>query len=1150
MFISKIMMQNFKSFKKGEVVLRPGFNAIVGPNGSGKSNLVDMVLFAFGESRFKSMRVKKIRDLIFEDAGVAEVSLVLSDGIKERTIKRALRKDGKIKYFVDGKRVKKYALEEFLSHNNLSSNHVIKQGEVQRIVEMNPKDRRGLIDFIAGVSEYEEKKREALSELDKVHSKVSEEKAVIAEKQGYLAELEKDKANAQKFVEFDSRLKKTKATILHLELSDLQDEFASLVNASLDLDNKIRALSGEIRSFEEQIAEKQRKKDEINKQIIEKSAGKEGEIQRQIDFLQKEMDDSKLLIGKNQGLLKEKGASLLEASTEKRKAEDSLSSAKKQALELDEECAAIQKILLEKQAEYDALMSKTTAFSEQFRTARAKMSSLEQELLQVKDSLNQLQSDVSIAEEKRRLKQDELERLQTGRFEDYSPQKGMLEEHLQQLTLEVQRVDALLKALVDEERQAFEKMGLIDEDVLRAREKISIADARLKTAGSSRSIDVVEKLRSEIKGVYGTLQQLIDYDPAFSLPVSVSMGQRLHYAVVDSVRTAGKAIELLKKNNWGRLSFIPLDKIHDYDISPEEFKLKKSEGAIDFLVKLLRYDAKYAKAVHFVCSNTLVMEDFVTAEELVGRVRMVTLDGELVEQSGLVSGGRAREEINPFVEAKELQKWEEKMETLLSTKDGISKKLSFTRGELGELRRKKAEAEVAKTKTELELRHILDEDRALGEKQKNVSKAAAQLKQEMKELQSVVDKKSGERNELVRRISGLNSQYLTAKELVDTEKEEQFGNLVREKEKKISDLRVQAADYSSQASAKKTEVSSLEKQFSFLEKRERELESEERSLREEIQTADERISKHTVVMREKVEEQKKMSSAMRDLYEQREDAEKGIAKFADSKGRMQAELELQIQPRQQDVGYKRAGVEARLTELKAQYSAFEGVEILQGEKNELIVQSKELEAEIISLGPINMRAIDMFEEKTREFLQHRDRLTQLENERKAVLILIEEIEGRKKATFMQSFDRVNDNYQKLFKHIFDGEGSLLLENQEDPFEGGLTMQVRLENKEVKYLELMSGGEKSLLALIFIFGMQGVNKSSVYVLDEADAALDDENSRKLAELLKAMSKETQFVVVTHNETVYRQADTLVGVAMAGREGSKLVEVKLSQPIAAK
>jgi len=373
---------------------------------------------------------------------------------------------------------------------------------------------------------------------------------------------------------------------------------------------------------------------------------------------------------------------------------------------------------------------------------------------------------------------------------------------------------------------------------------------------------------------------------------------------------------------------------------------------------------------------------------------------------------------------------------------------------------------------------------------------------------------------------------------------------VREKEKKISDLRVQAADYSSQASAKKTEVSSLEKQFSFLEKRERELESEERSLREEIQTADERISKHTVVMREKVEEQKKMSSAMRDLYEQREDAEKGIAKFADSKGRMQAELELQIQPRQQDVGYKRAGVEARLTELKAQYSAFEGVEILQGEKNELIVQSKELEAEIISLGPINMRAIDMFEEKTREFLQHRDRLTQLENERKAVLILIEEIEGRKKATFMQSFDRVNDNYQKLFKHIFDGEGSLLLENQEDPFEGGLTMQVRLENKEVKYLELMSGGEKSLLALIFIFGMQGVNKSSVYVLDEADAALDDENSRKLAELLKAMSKETQFVVVTHNETVYRQADTLVGVAMAGREGSKLVEVKLSQPIAAK
>ena len=216
----------------------------------------------------------------------------------------------------------------------------------------------------------------------------------------------------------------------------------------------------------------------------------------------------------------------------------------------------------------------------------------------------------------------------------------------------------------------------------------------------------------------------------------------------------------------------------------------------------------------------------------------------------------------------------------------------------------------------------------------------------------------------------------------------------------------------------------------------------------------------------------------------------------------------------------------------------------------MIVKSKELEQDIASLGPINMKALELFEEKTREFLQHKERLQQLENERKAVLVLIEEIEGRKKDTFMRSFLGVNENFQTLFKQIFDGEGTLVLENSEDPFAGGLTMQVRLENKEVKYLELMSGGEKSLLALIFIFALQGLNKSSVYILDEADAALDEENSRKLSELLKALARETQFIVVTHNETVYRNADCLVGVAMAGREGSKLVEVKLSETATAR
>ncbi|MFH1056352.1 MAG: AAA family ATPase [Candidatus Micrarchaeota archaeon] len=1154
MFVSKVMLQNFKSFRKGEIVFQSGFNSIVGPNGSGKTNVVDSILFALGESRLKGMRVKKIRDLIFQDNNVAEVTVILSDGSKERTIKRVLRKDGKIKYAIDGKRVKKYVLEEFLAQINLSTQHVIKQGEVQKIVEMHPKDRRGMIDFIAGVSDYEDKKKEAIGELDKVHSKVSGEKAVIAEKEGYLQELSEDKKNAEKFLQLDSLLKRTKATVLHLELTGLEKEFESLINSSLDLDNKIRALSDEIKSLEGQIAEKNRKKDEIHKQMIAKSEGKEGELQRQIDLLQNEIGNAKTVIEKNREEVKGKDKALQEASVDKRKAEDSLSYSKKELLHVEEELASAQKILSEKQADYDALVSQSKSFSSQFHSARAQMSSLEQELLQVKNSLGELQVEVASAEERKRLKQGELERLKTGQFEGYSDQKSLLEKTVEQAGLDLGRIDSLLKGVLEDEKKLLEKSASLDEERLNASQKINTADARLRAAGSSKAVETVDRIRDEVKGVFGTVQQLIDYNQIYSLPVSAALGQRMHYVVVDSVKTAGKAIDLLKKNNWGRLSFIPLDKIQDYSLSQSDLKLKKRDGAVDFLVNLLEFEEKFEKAVRFVCANTLVMKDFASAEELAREARLVTLEGELIEQSGLVSGGRAREEINPFVEAKELQKWEERLEKILAERTEVSSRLSQAREELGELRRKKAELEVAKTKAELELRHVTETEKAWDEKQKNVSRAAQELKQEVKQLDAVVEKKGGERNELVRRISDLNSKYLSAKELVDTEKEEQFGTMVREKEKRLSDLRVAIADYSSQSSAKKAECSSLAKQFEVLAKRERELEGEVRLLREESDAADERIRKNNGILREKVEEQKKVSSAMRDLYDASEAVDKEVSKLGEMKGKMQAELELHVQPKKEDVGYKRAAVEERLTGLKAQYSTFEGVELLEDasveKRGEMAVSAKELEQEISALGPINMKSVDMYDEKLREFEQHKERLGQLENERKAVLLLIQEIEGKKKDTFMRSFDQVNENFSKLFKQVFSGDGILILENPEDPFQGGLTMQVKLENKDVKYLELMSGGEKSLLALIFIFALQGVNPSSVYVLDEADAALDEENSRKLANLLKALTKSTQFIVVTHNEAVYRDADCLVGVAMAGREGSKLVEVKLSQAAAAR
>ncbi len=228
----------------------------------------------------------------------------------------------------------------------------------------------------------------------------------------------------------------------------------------------------------------------------------------------------------------------------------------------------------------------------------------------------------------------------------------------------------------------------------------------------------------------------------------------------------------------------------------------------------------------------------------------------------------------------------------------------------------------------------------------------------------------------------------------------------------------------------------------------------------------------------------------------------------------------------------------RLEELRKQQRSAEH------EADDLTARLKKAEEELAALGTINLKAVEEYDLRAKDFDAQKLKVQQLANEKQAVIVMINEIEGRKIATFMETFNGVNAYFQKLFTQIFRGKGSLYLENEASPFEGGLTIKVELENKTVKYLELMSGGEKSLIALLFLFAIQSYSPSTIYILDEADAALDQENSRKLADLLKQLSKGSQFLVVTHNQTVYKEAGCLIGVAMT-KQGSQLVEVKLNE-----
>ncbi|HLD75913.1 MAG TPA: AAA family ATPase, partial [Candidatus Norongarragalinales archaeon] len=519
--------------------------------------------------------------------------------------------------------------------------------------------------------------------------------------------------------------------------------------------------------------------------------------------------------------------------------------------------------------------------------------------------------------------------------------------------------------------------------------------------------------------------------------------------------------------------------------------------------------------------------------------------GDLFEPSGLVSGGKVKDRVDVFAENARFKENSENFEKAKSEKEALVSRLYDLRDKMSDGRKKKAEGDVKLKGIELEIEHLKSQEREMREKQKDLHKAMANLEREMDACTKISENADERRADTIRTLSSLNIQYLEAKQKVDLEKEQQFGNMVKEREHKVSELKISMVRLENEVRQAEVQRAAYGRQLASIERDAgvlyRDVEEAENAARQ----AEAQIPQDRKLLKTKVEEQKAVSKELRAWIEQREELEKIIVKQAHEKGKLQLDLD-KLGSTKQDAELRRVAVETKLSGLTADNLQYDGVEVFRNktDRAELLLSKKQAEEEMKALGSPNLRSVEQYDQKREELDKQRVRKDQLIQEKNAVMTLIQEIETKKISTFMNTYDQINAAFRKLFKIIFHGEGTLFLENPVNPFLGGLTIQVQLENKEIKYLELMSGGEKSLIALLFLFSIQSYNPSSIYILDEADAALDKENSRKLGLLLKQLSSNSQFLVVSHNEAMYKYADCLVGVAMS-HEGSQLVGVRLSE-----
>ncbi len=1148
MFVDRIELRNFKSFRDSKIRLVNGVSCIIGPNGSGKSNIADALSFAFGESRFRSMRVKKSSDLIFHNAKAGEAVVEFREGEKTHSVKRALRRDGKARYLLDGKRVKKYVIDEFLAKHNVSLNNFIKQGEVQRIVEMSGAERREMIDFVANISEYEEKKKEALNELGKVEATLREARAVLGDKEGYLSELKAEKEAAEKYLAYEKECKSCKATIAGMEVEKLEEEFKELIEKTGKADEEEKGLAERLEKIEEDLKKASEEKDEVNEEIASRSRGRSLEVQREIQEYSNALERAKSVVEEKREARKRLEERLREKKAELTRASGELEGVERQLKGAREELENVRKILEKEQEKLDALLAKEKTFSKDFIDAKKTVQECEEGMSQARERLSELQGELKSLETSRELKEKELERLKRGvAGEDFEQQKNELERVEKNAEKELRAFDERSGNLFKKESELNARNDALEKELLEAKEKVSEHRGRLQHAGSKSlsNAQAAQELKESVGGVLGTVRELCSFPDEYAVPIATALGSRADFLVVESVDAAGKAIDYLKKNGLGRLSFIPLDKIRGRPLDEEEKALAKKEGAVKHLIDLLEFETAYSKAMQYVCGDTLVMESFASAKKLVRKARLVTMQGDLLESSGLVTGGKKARKTDAFAEKAALEKWSKKAEELAAERESVMQSLQALREEVNEFRKERAQAEVALKEAQIRKQNVLDREKAWLAQNEDVDAACKQLKKEVKGCREKEAEKEGEKRSLIKKMSDLNVKLLNAKQKVDVEAETKFGTLLKEKQHRVGELRIAVKQAEADSETQKTKKEVLKRQADSVKRQLDDFKAEDEDAKKALDAADETIKDARKNIGELKKEQNEIGKGLSELTEKREALTKKTEKLENERAHARNDLD-KINTGRRSADLRKAQVETKLADSKARLQEFEGVERVEGKSRVwLISRSNELKDEMSEMGAVNMRAIETYADKVADLEKQRERVEVLEKEKEAVNTIISEIDRKKTNTFLKAFDAVNEAFQKLFSKIFSGKGTLYLENPDNPLEGGLTIQVELTNKEIMYLELMSGGEKSLIALLYLFAIQSANPSSVYVLDEADAALDQENSRKLASLLKALSEDSQFIVVTHNENVYKAADCLVGVAMHGKQGSKVVEVNLKE-----
>ncbi len=1157
--INRMVFNGFKSFaKRTELVFGNNFNVVLGPNGSGKSNLIDGICFVLGRISSKSMRAEKLSYLIYnggktkKPANKAEVSIFFDNSsnifpIAESIVKitRMVNQKGQSVYRINDERRTRMQVIETMSAAKINPDgyNIILQGDIIRFVEMSPEERREMIEDIAGIGIYEEKKKKALSELEKVEGRLKEAEILLAERKAYLRELKQDRDQALKYKEVHDKIKQSKATLLYLQIKRKNEQKAEIDGSAGEVREQIEKLQQEISSTKREIQEKKGEIKNIAEEIDRKGEREQVE-------LHKSVEDLKVEIATKKNRITSCDAELQKIRQRKEQLQKDSEDMELRINELKAEKQDMEKQKKEKIREETGLLRSVEKLRQQNKV----------------DDLADIELKIEEIDKETDKRQGELQQM-VEQKQNLLREKDKLEVHIQNADDSIKKVKELekeskaeleslnagrnefkncvleLNKILNEDSGLAARLGEAKRNLARKEEEIARINAKKITIrerdSANNAVQAVLALKGKIDGIYDKVSELGSVNSQYAQALEVAAGPRINSIVVQNDEVAAECIKHLKKNKLGIATFLPLNKLKS---ETEKTDLKEGKGVHGLAVDLVSYEPKFKKVFQYVFGNTLVVDSIDVSRRLgIGKHRMVSLDGDLAELSGAMHGGyRAKKPETGFMQqelTKELIDCEKQAAELQTLIAGIEARRKECEQRISELKNRKAELEAAMIKSEkmlhLEASSGEEAERVKGEFSKSIAKTG----NELAELQLKIAEKSKEvallknnRQELRDKIGKLRSPALLAElNAFEQKRKELRDEILRmESEIKNSDTRINEI-----FAQEKEKIGKIIQQLG---KEETEFENEKEGLKK-------LISERSVNLRETEEKAAEFYAQYKALFSKKDKTSEELQRAEERAIRKEEQIRV-LEIRVNNSSIKTAEIAGELAALEEEFRQYADVQLLQNAAEETLkAEVSKFERSLALMGNVNLKALEIYDEVERQYNSLLQKKESLEGEKNDVMSMINEVELKKKDLFMETFSKVNQNFQKVFESISTkGAAYLMIENEQNPFEAGVRIKVRITGE--KYLDIrgLSGGEKTLTALSLIFAIQEFEPASFYVLDEVDAALDKKNSEKLAQLIKKYSENAQYVVISHNDTVVSEADILYGVSMDEHGMSNMIGIK--------